>query len=75
VAYPAGGQNFLNGWVDTVKTTYPGTLGMYINYADPGLTKHEAHTEYWLDNYEKLSKIKTKFDPYQVFMNPQSVNS
>lgn len=75
VTYPVGGQSFLNGWVETVKATYPGTLGMYINYADPGLSKSEAHTEYWLDNYDRLSAIKTKYDPNEVFMNPQSVNS
>jgi Berberine and berberine like len=73
--YPAGGESFLNGWVETVKDTYPGTLGMYINCADPGLSKNEAHTEYWLDNYDRLSAIKTKYDPNEVFMNPQSVNS
>jgi len=45
VAYSAGGQSFLNGWVDTIKSTYPGTLGMYINYADPSLSPGKAHTE------------------------------
>jgi FAD/FMN-containing dehydrogenase len=47
---------------------------MYINYADPGLSKSEAHHEYWLENYDRLSAIKTKYDPNEVFMNPQSVN-
>jgi hypothetical protein len=73
--YPVGGESFLNGWVETVKATYPGTLGMYINYADPGLSKSEAHNEYWLDNYDRLSAIKTKYDPNEIFMNPQSINS
>jgi len=73
VAYPAGGQKFLNGWVDTVQDTYPGTLGMYINYADPELNATQAHNQYWLGNYEKLTDIKKKYDPNEVFMNPQSV--
>jgi hypothetical protein len=75
IPYPAGAQSFLNGWVDTIKSTYPGVLGMYINYADPSLTTAEAHSEYWLEHYPKLSAIKTKYDPKKVFLNPQSVNS
>lgn len=45
------------------------------NYADPTLTPSEAHERYWLFNYERLSEIKSKFDPSLLFLNPQTVNS
>ncbi|KAK2765985.1 hypothetical protein FQN54_007500 [Arachnomyces sp. PD_36] len=74
--YPEDGFDFLNGWVDAIqKAQGEETLGMYINYADPTLTADEAHEKYWLGNYARLSELKDKYDPDQVFMNPQAINS
>lgn len=74
--YPPEDLTFLNEWVDVIQEAQGGEqLGMYINYADPSLTAVEAHNAYWLDNYERLSRLKDEFDPNKVFMNPQAVNS
>lgn len=74
--YPSDGFSFLNGWVDAIEQAQgKEQIGMYINYADPTLTTAEAHHLYWLDNYERLSRLKDEFDPNKVFMNPQAVNS
>jgi FAD/FMN-containing dehydrogenase len=51
------------------------TFGMYYNYADPSLSKHEVHEHYWLKNYERLAQIKRLVDPNLVFENPQTVGN
>jgi hypothetical protein len=68
--------SFLNGWVKTISDAMPGVnFGMYINYADTNLTKDEAHTHYWKDNYAKLVSLKSRYDPNKVFEGPQLVGS
>jgi hypothetical protein len=39
----------------------------------PELSQEEAGKQYWGDNYLRLTKIKAKYDPNDVFRNPQSV--
>jgi len=75
--YPdAEGIAWLNPFVSEIQAAEPNTtFGMYYNYADPTLTPSEAHERYWLFNYERLSEIKSKFDPNLLFLNPQTVNS
>jgi len=51
------------------------TLGMYYNYADPTLSKYEAHERYWLQSYPRLAKIKGQVDPNLLFLNPQTVGN
>jgi hypothetical protein len=48
-----------------------GTYGTYPGYVDPALT--DAQEEYWMGNLAELGKIKAKWDPNDVFHNPQSV--
>jgi FAD/FMN-containing dehydrogenase len=68
--------DFLDGWVAAIQNAHgEEPLGMYANYPDPTLTAEQAHTAYWLDNYERLSALKTEFDPEGVFMHPQAINS
>ena len=75
-AYPSNGFSFLNGWVDAIeKAQGTGPLGMYINYADPTLSAETAHKVYWPNTYDRLSSIKTAYDPKKLFMNPQAINS
>jgi len=68
--------DFLNGWVKAIEDASEGAkFGMYINYADPNLTKEEAHTHYWKEHYERLVELKEKYDPGRVFEGPQLVGS
>jgi FAD/FMN-containing dehydrogenase len=67
---------FLNGWISSITAASPGVnYGMYINYADTSLTKEEAHSHYWLNNYDKLVQVKQVWDPKKVFEGPQLVGS
>lgn len=45
--------------------------GIYPGYVDPEL--REAQEKYWRGNLERLEMVKEKFDPGDVFRNPQSV--
>lgn len=45
----------------------------YVNFKDPELTKEEYPLAYFGDNAKKLSKIKRKYDPNDVFHFAQSV--
>jgi hypothetical protein len=68
--------SFLNGWIKAINDASPGVNhGMYINYADTSLGKDEAHSRYWLGNYQKLVGVKTAWDPKRVFEGPQLVGS
>ncbi|KAH7077746.1 hypothetical protein BKA63DRAFT_542092 [Paraphoma chrysanthemicola] len=75
-AYKPEWMDFMNGWVKAIEDASPGqTFGMYINYADTNLTKEEAHGRYWKGHYERLVKVKERFDPGRVFEGPQLVGS
>ena len=70
------GYDFLNPIITDIEAAENSiTFGMYYNYADPSLSAADAHKQYWLFNYERLSQIKAAVDPGLLFMNPQSVNS
>jgi hypothetical protein len=74
VTYPAGGQSFLNGWVDAItKPLSSKDWGMYINYADTTLDRDTAQKVYYRDNLSKLQKLKAKYDPTELFYYPQSI--
>ncbi|KIM73614.1 Glucooligosaccharide oxidase [Piloderma croceum F 1598] len=67
---------FLNGMIDTVNNAMPdGNFGVYPGYVDPLIPKSEWPTRYWGANYPRLLKIKEKYDPNNVFANPQSVGN
>jgi hypothetical protein len=70
------GMAWLNPFVSDIEAAESNiTFGMYYNYADPSLTKEEAHEHYWLQNYESLAQIKKVVDPNLVFLNPQTVGN
>ncbi|KAF2761167.1 FAD-binding domain-containing protein [Pseudovirgaria hyperparasitica] len=74
--FPADGMDLMNGWVQNVEKAMPDAVfGMYSNYADPSLSRDEAHKRYWGPNYAKLEEIKKKYDPEARFNNPQAVGS
>jgi FAD/FMN-containing dehydrogenase len=67
---------YLNGMIDTVQDAMPdGNFGVYPGYVDPLIPKTRWPTQYWGANYPRLLEIKKKYDPKQVFSNPQSVGS
>lgn len=70
------GMAWLNPFVSDIEDAERNvTFGMYYNYADPSLTKEEAHRNYWLQNYDRLAQIKRAVDPDLVFLNPQTVGN
>ncbi len=63
---------FLTGFHNKLLTELPaGTYGTYPGYVDPAITN--AQQEYWMSNLPALGRIKLKWDPNDVFHNPQSV--
>ncbi|KAK4233842.1 FAD linked oxidase [Achaetomium macrosporum] len=73
-SYPTDGFAFLDGWVraftDGLDTAQ---WGMYINYADPRLSRTEAQQVYYRQNLARLQRIKQMVDPTEVFYYPQAV--
>lgn len=48
----------------------------FVNYRDTELTKEEWSVRLYGDNFEKMKRIKTKYDPQGVFTtHPQSIPS
>ncbi|RMZ71685.1 glucooligosaccharide oxidase [Pyrenophora seminiperda CCB06] len=69
-------MGFLNGWVKAIEDASGGShYGMYVNYADTGLNRTEAHSRYWGGHYDRLVKLKGVYDPVKVFEGPQLVGS
>lgn len=49
----------------------PGEADAYAGYVDPDLTNPQQ--DYWGPNLPRLEQIKSKWDPTDLFHNPQSV--
>lgn len=64
-------KDFMNGIMDTIQGAAPQTLATYPGYVDPSLAN--AQQSYWGSNLDRLTQIKSKWDPNDVFHNPQSV--
>ncbi|CAK7209818.1 hypothetical protein SBRCBS47491_000569 [Sporothrix bragantina] len=68
---------FLNNFHSTLLNLLPGgnstTVGTYSGYVDPALSSAQAQGEYYMTNLPTLEVLKAKWDPKQVFRNPQSV--
>ncbi|KAI1859489.1 uncharacterized protein JN550_012007 [Neoarthrinium moseri] len=64
-------KDFMNGLIDNIQGSVPQTLTTYPGYVDPVLTN--AQESYWGPNLATLGQIKTKWDPNDIFHNPQSV--
>ncbi|PHH88122.1 hypothetical protein CDD83_7942 [Cordyceps sp. RAO-2017] len=62
---------FMDGLISTIRETANSTLTTYPGYVDPSL--HDAQASYWGPNLPRLTEVKTKWDPQDVFHNPQSV--
>jgi len=82
--FPDDAIEYLDGMIQTINsgtytppfngtTTEP--FGMYPGYVDPFVPTSQSHNSYWGDNYPRLLEVKAKYDPKNVFRNPQSVGS
>ncbi|KAL8716692.1 MAG: hypothetical protein Q9225_006000 [Loekoesia sp. 1 TL-2023] len=68
--------NFLNGLNTVAKSGHPDAFyGEYVGYVDPREANQKARRGYWGNNLSRLTKIKGKFDPEDVFHNQQSVRA
>lgn len=56
---------------NTRKKMQPFIVGSYINVPDQGI-KHSGPV-YYGKNYARLKRVKAKYDPNNVFNNPQSI--
>lgn len=56
----------------TRKKLEPYIVGSYINVPDQGITC--SGPVYYGKNYARLRKVKAKYDPQNVFNNPQSIS-
>ncbi|TVY62267.1 Berberine bridge enzyme-like [Lachnellula suecica] len=63
---------FITGMNDIMTAAFPDeTLGAYAGYVDPALADPQAR--YYQGNLAQLEAYKAKFDPGDVFHNPQSI--
>jgi FAD/FMN-containing dehydrogenase len=64
-----------NTWVDNgFATIDPLSNGeTYQNWMDPSL--RDWKTSYYAENYPRLARIKSKYDPYRFFRFPQSIGT
>jgi hypothetical protein len=52
----------------------PSQWGQYSNFIDTELDGEIAQDLYWEENLPRLKVIKAKFDPTNIFWNPQGVS-
>ncbi|KAM7219119.1 putative oxidase [Rhypophila decipiens] len=64
-------RDFLTGFHNQLQAAVPGAYGAYAGYVDPALT--DGQQQYWGQNLPKLQSLKKRFDPADLFHNPQSV--
>ncbi|KAF2268983.1 FAD-binding domain-containing protein [Lojkania enalia] len=68
---------WINGMNDAVINAQPNTeFGAYLNYVDPSYSAQEAHRLYYgHELYARLLAFKKKYDPKNVFWNPQAIGA
>ncbi|KAM0748147.1 Glucooligosaccharide oxidase [Meredithblackwellia eburnea MCA 4105] len=77
--YPKGGLEFIEGAYNSIQIPMASKWnkntpsGAYVNYVDPKLTRSEVRSLYWSSQYTRLSKLRSVYDPHQLFRNPQSI--
>lgn len=64
-------KDFKDGVFATIRQNSPGATTVYPGYVDPALDN--AQEAYWGPNLPALMQIKAKYDPADLFHNPQSV--
>ncbi|KZW02826.1 FAD-binding domain-containing protein [Exidia glandulosa HHB12029] len=72
--FPDNVISYMSSALDVIRAHMkPRVWGVYPGYVDPLLPAHEWPEAYWGQNYKRLREVKTKYDPQDVFRNPQSV--
>lgn len=69
----AATRKLLDGIHEQIQRSAPGARSTYAGYVDAWLDRKAAQELYWADNLQRLQEIKKRWDPDQVFRNPQSV--
>jgi FAD/FMN-containing dehydrogenase len=65
---------FLDGWVDAVTESLPGSdWGAYANYVDANFDREEAQRLYYGSHLRRLQRLKSRYDPDELFYYPQSI--
>lgn len=64
---------FLEGVHERIKCKTPVEASTYAGYVDLAPNRSEAQLAYWGDSLPQLQQIKQKWDPSDLFRNPQSV--
>ncbi|KAI0841496.1 Glucooligosaccharide oxidase [Hypoxylon sp. FL0890] len=64
-------KDFISGITTTIQNNTVQTLTTYPGYVDPAL--QDPQVSYWGPNLNTLGQIKSKWDPNDLFHNPQSV--
>ena len=66
-------KDFIRGINNVITDGMPGVnLGAYAGYVDPELGD-KGPAAYWGTNLPRLEQLKRKYDPEDIFHNPQSV--
>ncbi|AEO62186.1 uncharacterized protein THITE_2106069 [Thermothielavioides terrestris NRRL 8126] len=74
-SYPSNGFSFLDDWVNIFTSGLNTTQwGMYINYADPAMSRAQAEEVYYRQNLPRLKQLKKQLDPTQLFDYPQAID-
>lgn len=74
--YPEDGLALGREFRDIITNSFTNDQwGMYANVPDSQLSSGEAQKLYWGKNLERLETIKAKYDPSNLFRNPQSVKA
>ncbi|KAF4987332.1 hypothetical protein FGRMN_10427 [Fusarium graminum] len=63
-------KSFMNS---VTRSLSAGQWGMYANFIDTELDGKTAQDLYWGENLPRLKALKTKFDPNNIFWNPQGI--
>ncbi|KAG7419434.1 FAD-linked oxidoreductase sorD [Fusarium oxysporum f. sp. rapae] len=69
----AATRKLLDGIHERIQRSAPGARSTYAGYVDAWLDRKAAQELYWADNLPRLQDVKKRWDPDQVFRNPQSV--
>ncbi|EGG03612.1 uncharacterized protein MELLADRAFT_37894 [Melampsora larici-populina 98AG31] len=73
--FPSAGLTFLDQMVSKIVNSNPSgwAYGAYANYVDDRLSATQWKNLYYNTHYQRLTKIKSAYDPQNVFAYPQSI--
>ncbi|KAH9816209.1 hypothetical protein DFH28DRAFT_891880 [Melampsora americana] len=75
-AFPSDGFEFVDQMTDCLVTNNPKDwAGGYLNYVDDNLPDDVWPHFYYGDHYKRLTEVKSKYDPQNLFRYPQAVHT